>query len=71
MARAKADPKIKTFLEQINSANGNIETLRLDCVRDHQAGTIAFDKLLAVDVTLFWANLRADFVRRVKAWKPA
>lgn len=22
------------------------------------------------DVTLFWANLRADFVRRVKAWKP-
>lgn len=23
------------------------------------------------DVTLFWANLRADFVRRVKAWKPA
>jgi hypothetical protein len=23
------------------------------------------------DVTLFWANLRADFVRRVKAWQPA
>jgi hypothetical protein len=23
------------------------------------------------DVTLFWANLRADFVRRVKAWRPA
>ncbi|MET1755343.1 DUF3089 domain-containing protein [Novosphingobium sp. RD2P27] len=22
------------------------------------------------DVTLFWANLRADFARRVKAWKP-
>jgi len=23
------------------------------------------------DVTLFWANLRADFERRVKAWQPA
>lgn len=23
------------------------------------------------DIPLFWANLRADFVRRVKAWKPA
>ena len=22
------------------------------------------------DVTLFWANLRADFIRRVKAWQP-
>jgi hypothetical protein len=23
------------------------------------------------DIPLFWANLRADFARRVKAWKPA
>jgi hypothetical protein len=23
------------------------------------------------DVTLFWANLRADFIRRVAAWRPA
>jgi hypothetical protein len=23
------------------------------------------------DVTLFWANLRADFIRRAKAWQPA
>ncbi len=23
------------------------------------------------DVTLFWVNLRSDFIRRVKAWKPA
>ncbi len=23
------------------------------------------------DITLFWANLRADFVRRIKAWQPA
>ena len=23
------------------------------------------------DITLFWSNLRADFIRRVKAWQPA